>query len=700
MLWAIVIIVVSVFLIPRVNQNIADSQYTHCPESGEYEWGARNGGWSVNTGFFVSLLCVASETTLEWLYRYVTFFSVGMTYVGLASIGNTETAKHPLYPSIGFFFTAVLLFIILNEEDTAFTKTLVATPVCACITVHLLHIVYLCLSEDSDLKHRLGKHAMKSEMDLKSAQSYKLNNMAANACELHRRENTQEALGTCFSKGVYAFSKSAETDVETSGGFLWGWKLIWSRDVFKKEGIPYSARMIASNVSQYLCIVAVLASASWLVPLFKDLFGREENRQKLQQYVSYIFNERLNEENARAFSLGVSTRVFSFLVSLNSSAAIDINCEEQNANAEALCTLLDLENMSTDGYDLMSLLDAAGFSVGEILDETRQTLNSAVDTAVNSLFPEDLYMLMVPLYFGLTCATLTAAWLALGYLPSVTSTYIQLRTGVIPTLKDDLFNQYRVQLDTVTLITGSIFWGCLYSSYVVGFMVAFLVFLFVWQGTVFLAQRFIVLGISAIVVSLIRIGISTIVRFSFFQNFYRKRPAGANIIFLCLEWTNFVLSAAFLFVRMAKLIVATGMSVGRIDTPIFAKGAANIGPVNLDAYPIIHLRDILIREAHRHPYIEMLGTVYLMKLRYGKAFGTNAGSCWRLLFVYALMPWLQQYRIFSNDATTEELREVQDVSDDDENEKPTPLLLPEVHATINTTNEENVERIRELEGEN
>lgn len=33
-----------------------------------------------------------------------------------------------------------------------------------------------------------------------------------------------------------------------------------------------------------------------------------------------------------------------------------------------------------------------------------------------------------------------------------------------------------------------------------------------------------------------------------------------------------------------------------------------------------------------------------MKLRYGESFGTTPGSCWRLLFVYALFPWLHPYR--------------------------------------------------------
>ena len=39
-----------------------------------------------------------------------------------------------------------------------------------------------------------------------------------------------------------------------------------------------------------------------------------------------------------------------------------------------------------------------------------------------------------------------------------------------------------------------------------------------------------------------------------------------------------------------------------------------------------------------------------MKLRYGDEFGRSSGSTWRLLFVFALMPWLRRYRISSGDS--------------------------------------------------
>ncbi len=134
-------------------------------------------------------------------------------------------------------------------------------------------------------------------------------------------------------------------------------------------------------------------------------------------------------------------------------------------------------------------------------------------------------------------------------------------------------------------------------------------------------------------------------RYCFFKGLYRTRPAGANISMLGLEWANYVLSVAFVLIRMCKLIFVATTSIGKIDRPFLAHGVGQIGSFEFDSYPTIHTRDLVAHEAHRHPYIETLGHMYLMKLRYAHSFGNRAGSAWRLIFVYALMPWFHKYRI-------------------------------------------------------
>ena len=97
--------------------------------------------------------------------------------------------------------------------------------------------------------------------------------------------------------------------------------------------------------------------------------------------------------------------------------------------------------------------------------------------------------------------------------------------------------------------------------------------------------------------------------------------------------------------RLVKFIAVSAFYVGRIDTFFFADGVGTIGPVSLDSYPIQFRKDLLLHEAHRHPYMERLGQLYMLKLRHSDDFGLTAGSAWRIIVVQALMPWLRRYRI-------------------------------------------------------
>ena len=126
--------------------------------------------------------------------------------------------------------------------------------------------------------------------------------------------------------------------------------------------------------------------------------------------------------------------------------------------------------------------------------------------------------------------------------------------------------------------------------------------------------------------------------------YYRKRPAAANIYTLLWEASWIGTSIFFVATRVAKLIVAAALQAGRVDVPFLADGVGKFGPVHLDRFPMIFRTDILQHEAHRHPYIERLCKIYLMKIRDGREFLNAAGTTWRVIFVLSLMPWLRQHR--------------------------------------------------------
>ena len=86
--------------------------------------------------------------------------------------------------------------------------------------------------------------------------------------------------------------------------------------------------------------------------------------------------------------------------------------------------------------------------------------------------------------------------------------------------------------------------------------------------------------------------------------------------------------------------------------PFVANGVGDLlnDKIRLEIYYKTYLASVLAVEAHRHPYMETLGAMYLMKLRYGKKFNNKVGIAWRTIFVTAMMPWLSKYRIRESQA--------------------------------------------------
>mmetsp|Transcript_12769 Transcript_12769/g.23139 ORF Transcript_12769/g.23139 Transcript_12769/m.23139 type:complete len:211 (-) Transcript_12769:11-643(-) len=131
--------------------------------------------------------------------------------------------------------------------------------------------------------------------------------------------------------------------------------------------------------------------------------------------------------------------------------------------------------------------------------------------------------------------------------------------------------------------------------------------------------------------------------------YYRENPAAASIIGVILDAWNLGISTLYIAKRMIFLLFASFIFVGRIDTPFLAEGADSLGSMTLDRFPVIFKKDLLMHEAHRHPYLERIGVMYMLKLRHGDGFGTAAGTSWRLLFSFALFPWLRKYRLRADD---------------------------------------------------
>mmetsp|Transcript_18634 Transcript_18634/g.35444 ORF Transcript_18634/g.35444 Transcript_18634/m.35444 type:complete len:1067 (-) Transcript_18634:77-3277(-) len=571
----------------------------------------RGDSWISNAG---ALACATGNSVLWWSLTFLGLSVYGIILGGLGSLGNSPDNTRPFLPLAGavFAFLAILLPIVSAEtkdEGTLatgprFLRILAIFPLLYVLVMHLLH--FTSSSMDSQCEATLILQPLQDEQNLKSATHFKINRLVDNALAIHDSTDaaSEQIVMSRFGHALHAFSKFHET--ERVGGFFWTWEQIWDGSINRQEGVWYSARFLAANVAQYVVALGVLVGGSLLTQASRDGLDLDTVAKWLYQVLDSVLVAEEGEDTTGLTCSQISSKDASeFLTDVCPSWP---ECNT-NRNVELLCGLLDMKMLA------------------------------------EALLPSEEYMLTVPVALGAIAAFLTAFLLALSYLPSVTSTTLKLRSGVLPTLNSSKIITYKKDQVMVTLLFGSIFWSCMVASALVGFIIFCILFFFLYERTSFYAQKFFVIIIGALLAVLFRTLIMNLGRQKYFQAFYRTRPASANLYFLALEWANFALTVAFALIRFTKLLAVATLSVGRIDTHILSEDVTFLGPIDMDNAPTMHTRDILIHEAHRHPYIEALGSFYLTKLRYGNKYCTRAGSTWRLIFVYALMPWMQKHRI-------------------------------------------------------
>jgi len=275
-----------------------------------------------------------------------------------------------------------------------------------------------------------------------------------------------------------AFEKSGKVFVP-SGGFSWTWSRIFNLSLFKDEGIWLSARLIASNAAQFIVAVFVLIAGIQLTRRIEENYDIDEARRQAGAYVDLLFNNTVAETITAGMVANFSLIMTDFLSatgykeSCNAGNFSDISetaCEligtyvscETNATNDYICTLLDYSpdpNSYLDGITALGLLNASGFDATRLVSTSREYLTDAAQASVNSLYPSEKYMVKVPAVLATIVAFITAISLAVTYIPSVVSTTLKLRSGVIPSLRSPGFTRYRFAADTVTILTGSMFWG-------------------------------------------------------------------------------------------------------------------------------------------------------------------------------------------------------------------------------------------------
>jgi len=183
----------------------------------------------------------------------------------------------------------------------------------------------------------------------------------------------------------------------------------------------------------------------------------------------------------------------------------------------------------------------------------------------------------------------------------MTTIVLKLRCGVIPYMRDPNGRLLRNNPDQVTYLWGSMFWGTLLASLLLGGLVGGILFLVLYQNTSYIAQRILAIIIGLVIVYGGLIMFSLAIRRFTSQALYRKRPRFANIVLVGRECAFIGLSVWFTISRIAKLLLTMIMFVGRLDIPLLAPGVGSFDEwgFQIDSHPRMFLVDILQHEAHR-----------------------------------------------------------------------------------------------------
>jgi len=555
----------------------------------------------------------------------------------------------------------------------------------------------------------------KAEKATKQSASFKTAKMVTDAIALHdgtlagsslrtsknrNVTNTDNTEAKGFGDALLNFHATVD-DRERYGGVLWCWKGMWKGTIVAEEGIWIHSRIYAINAAQIfvgvLFIILMVVFYTVVVSLYEPSSsspsdysstptsspttiddGAINSAYSLSIYMNQVISEYLVQQSKYE---NFSSYLWLYFVNetfatefaeslLNSLPDQLLEYTVQNLDSDTLQLLqqdvvLGIQNTSfvnttgrlliesTSHRNLQSTTTSPTSAASQQGETTTSPTSAPSQQGETTDWTPARWQGYLAVFLGGLTAFCAAISLFAIWIPSVVATVLQFRSGVIGSLRDPEFRRYRAAPDLTGVLFGAAFWGSLFASGSLFFMVGTVVFLAVYQIT----RPYFIQVLAQLIGILVTVGVKVIILMSLrkilFKGFYRKSPAFANCMMVCMECWNLALTVLSMLQRLVKLMLVTGFYVGRLDTPMLAKGVGNIGPVPLDDFPIQFRKDLLLHDAHRHPYMERLGVMYMLKLRYGDDFATRAGSAWRLIFVMALMPWLRRFRVNEDEGDEE-----------------------------------------------
>ncbi|CAB9503446.1 expressed unknown protein [Seminavis robusta] len=635
--------------------------------------------------------CKVGNAILNWLGIFAQLVVLGGLFFMFTSIANSSFLPHSWISIARVLIGMVAVFVFcvmpeFSDVDTWFFSTswdtqnqlfllfgVSAVGVGALLlilqlqTLVRLLVPYNTLQQNETLRRWLEPGILKKDLNTKRAATWKTNKMVENALSLHRTKKSDADQSTdgggisisstrrsgVTGQAMFNFLATAH-HTEKTGSMIWAWKGFFTGSICYEEGVWFHSRLLASALVQVMVIIVTVTIFAIAVIDVQNAYAvaRGEiiycgSSGCYGGDVDYLYNE----------TTGNWTEVDkpSLKELLNQSVAEAFQEATAEERAEFI-TEIEAVVFEASGVNVSSPTLEAYYQDGIVGSATKWFVENAAEEDVT-----------FGIAIGFVFSIFSTFWILFGYTPSFVFNVMKFRYGVVPSLYSSDFQLYRNAPDHATIVFGMAFWAQLFTSFLAFLIPGLVAFILVWDETKDQVQGVLAQLVGIAATLLLKILVMLGLRRLLLAGFYRRNLAPANALFLVLECWNVALSAGFLVARTAIFVLCSIFYLGRIDTPFLAPGVDRfdlLPNLFLDRAPVFYRKDLLQHEAHRHPYIDRLAALYLLKLNLGPSFATRAGSCWRLIFSIQLMPWVRRYKVHHD---TDEVG-----AEDDEEERQAP----------------------------
>jgi hypothetical protein len=258
------------------------------------------------------------------------------------------------------------------------------------------------------------KNTVSEELSVKRATALKLSLMTKHALKINKLKEPDSILNTHYGQALKMYERESRSKENTvlAGGFLWTWrKLLGKREEFAQEGIWVPARMISSNMAQYVVAFYVGFAGMFLTHYLEDEYDVELAKQAFGKYVDRAIGVSENDKLVYDTVGNVSTVFGHYLKAADSSGKIDLGCAEFSIPTEEflsmycknldgvpvcdpsesvnyLCPLLDtssLESLNTTSR--LALMNASGVDTIMLQSMVVAAAQEAANSSVDNLYP-------------------------------------------------------------------------------------------------------------------------------------------------------------------------------------------------------------------------------------------------------------------------------------------------------------------------